>query len=117
MAVASAILDHYDAAKRRRGLLDFEDLVERTRNLLATSSSAWVLYKLDKGIDHILVDEAQDTNEAQWTVIRALTGDFFAGAGRTWQLACVADAAHREQIERACRIALETVKFRTGRAG
>ncbi|WP_245500996.1 double-strand break repair helicase AddA [Lichenibacterium minor] len=82
MAVASAILDRYDAAKRRRGLLDFEDLVERTRNLLATSSSAWVLYKLDKGIDHILVDEAQDTSPEQWEILRAVSDDFFAGAGR-----------------------------------
>ncbi len=82
MAVASAILDHYDTAKRRRGLLDFEDLVERTRNLLATSSSGWVLYKLDKGIDHILVDEAQDTSPEQWEILRAVSDDFFSGAGR-----------------------------------
>ena len=82
MAVASAILDNYDAAKRRRGLLDFDDLVERTRNLLATSSSGWVLYKLDRGIDHILVDEAQDTSPEQWEILRAVSDDFFSGAGR-----------------------------------
>ena len=85
MAVAGAILDHYDTAKRRRGLLDFEDLVERTRNLLATSSSAWVLYKLDRGIDHILVDEAQDTSPEQWEILRAVSDEFFAGAGRAPQ--------------------------------
>ena len=85
MAVAGAILEHYDTAKRRRGLLDFEDLVERTRNLLSTSSSAWVLYKLDRGIDHILVDEAQDTSPEQWEILRAVSDEFFAGAGRSAQ--------------------------------
>ncbi len=85
IAVAAAILDHYDTAKRRRGLLDFEDLVERTRNLLKTSSSAWVLYKLDRGIDHILVDEAQDTSPHQWEILQAISDDFFSGAGRTEQ--------------------------------
>ena len=83
MAVAGAILDQYDIAKRRRGLLDFDDLVERTRNLLSTSSSAWVLYKLDRGIDHILVDEAQDTSPDQWEILRAVADDFFSGAGRS----------------------------------
>ena len=85
IAVAAAILDHYDTAKQRRGLLDFEDLVERTRNLLKTSSSAWVLYKLDRGIDHILVDEAQDTSPHQWEILQAISDDFFSGAGRTEQ--------------------------------
>ena len=85
IAVAAAILEHYDTAKQRRGLLDFEDLVERTRNLLKTSSSAWVLYKLDRGIDHILVDEAQDTSPHQWEILQAISDDFFSGAGRTEQ--------------------------------
>ena len=85
IAVAAAILEHYDTAKRRRGLLDFEDLVERTRNLLKTSSSAWVLYKLDRGIDHILVDEAQDTSPHQWEILQAISDDFFSGMGRTEQ--------------------------------
>ena len=85
VTVAGAILDHYDASKRRRGLLDFDDLVERTANLLATSSSAWVLYKLDRGIDHVLVDEAQDTSPEQWEILKAVTDDFFSGAGRPAQ--------------------------------
>ncbi len=85
IAVSAAILEHYDTAKRRRGLLDFEDLVERTRTLLKTSSSAWVLYKLDRGIDHILVDEAQDTSPHQWEILQAISDDFFSGLGRTEQ--------------------------------
>ena len=76
------IADRYTHAKRRRAALDYDDLIVATRRLLeGTESAAWVLYKLDGGIDHVLVDEAQDTNPDQWEVIRRLTEEFFAGAG------------------------------------
>jgi ATP-dependent helicase/nuclease subunit A len=72
----------YDAAKRQNGALDFADLILKTCALLNTrADAAWVLFKLDGGIDHILVDEAQDTAPEQWDILRALTGEFFAGAG------------------------------------
>jgi ATP-dependent helicase/nuclease subunit A len=72
----------YAAAKRRRGALDFTDLVARTVDLLTErASAAWVLYKLDGGVDHVLIDEAQDTAPDQWAIVRALTEPFFAGAG------------------------------------
>ena len=79
----AARLDHdYERLKRDRGRLDFDDLVSRTADLLERDGAgAWVHYKLDQGIDHILIDEAQDTSAAQWSVIRALTDDFFAGKG------------------------------------
>jgi len=74
------ITRRYAAAKRRRGKLDYDDLIVATRRLLESAeSAAWVLYKLDGGIDHVLVDEAQDTNPDQWEVVRSLTEDFFAG--------------------------------------
>lgn len=74
--------ERYAAAKRRRAALDYDDLIVATRRLLSdTDSAAWVLYKLDGGLDHVLVDEAQDTNPDQWEVIRSLTGEFFAGQG------------------------------------
>lgn len=83
-AVAMAEVEHLiEAAKRARGLYDFDDLIERTAALLASSENAqWVLYKLDKGLNHILVDEAQDTNPAQWRIITALAEEFFAGKGQ-----------------------------------
>ncbi|HEX4766899.1 MAG TPA: double-strand break repair helicase AddA [Lichenihabitans sp.] len=81
LTVAAAVLKHYDRAKGRRGLLDFDDLVARTRTLLRRSDAAWVLYKLDSGIDHILVDEAQDTSPGQWEILQAISADFFVGAG------------------------------------
>jgi ATP-dependent helicase/nuclease subunit A len=72
----------YDTAKRGLGGLDFDDLIIRTRALLTVrSGAAWALFKLDGGIDHILLDEAQDTAGGQWDILRALTGEFFSGAG------------------------------------
>lgn len=80
--LADAVLQKYEEAKARRAALDFEDLIARTKNLLATRSSAdWVLYKLDNGLDHLLVDESQDTSPAQWQVVSRLAEEFFAGSG------------------------------------
>jgi ATP-dependent helicase/nuclease subunit A len=74
------ITRRFTAAKRRRGVLDYDDLIVATQRLLgASENAAWVLYKLDGGIDHVLVDEAQDTNPDQWEVIRRLTEEFFVG--------------------------------------
>ncbi len=79
---ARAWLPALDARKAERGLLDFDDMIDRARALLADpATAAWVLWKLDGGLDHILVDEAQDTSPEQWDVVRALTGEFFAGDG------------------------------------
>ena len=73
----------FEQAKRARGAYDFEDLIARTGALLRDRpDAAWVLYKLDGGIEHLLIDEAQDTSPAQWQIIRALTDEFFAGEGR-----------------------------------
>ena len=67
--------------KGRLGALDFDDLIDKTLELLSRGDAAWVLYKLDRGIDHVLVDEAQDTNPEQWEILRLMTEDFTAGAG------------------------------------
>ncbi|MEM6729220.1 MAG: UvrD-helicase domain-containing protein, partial [Pseudomonadota bacterium] len=81
-AFAASFLPAYEAKKEAGGWLDFDDLIEKTRALLTQSDTApWVLYKLDGGIDHILVDEAQDTSPAQWAVIRTLSNEFLAGEG------------------------------------
>ena len=72
----------YETAKRSQGALDFTDLVGRTVELLTKrATAAWVLYKLDGGIEHVLIDEAQDTAPDQWDIVRALTEPFFAGSG------------------------------------
>ena len=72
----------WEAAKAREGLIDFDDQIARAADLLGRSEMAeWIRYKLDRRFDHILVDEAQDTNAAQWDIIGALADDFFAGLG------------------------------------
>jgi ATP-dependent helicase/nuclease subunit A len=82
LRLARALLDVYEDCKRELGRLDYDDLILRARRLLEEDGgAAWVLFKLDGGIDHILIDEAQDTNPDQWAVIRALAGEFFAGLG------------------------------------
>ena len=79
--IAHAVLTRYRAEKDQRGLLDYDDLIDKTLALFDRVESAWVLYKLDLGIDHVLIDEAQDTSPKQWDVIRKLTEEFMAGEG------------------------------------
>ena len=79
---ARVFLPRYEAAKAARGWLDFDDLIDRAAALLSNPSVAqWVLFRLDGGIDHILVDEAQDTSPGQWRVIERLADEFTAGEG------------------------------------
>ncbi|MFT6458468.1 double-strand break repair helicase AddA [Pseudophaeobacter arcticus] len=79
---AQAFLPEYEARKQQRGWLDFDDLILNARQLLNDPAvAAWVLYRLDGGIDHILVDEAQDTSPVQWDVIEKLAQEFTAGEG------------------------------------
>ena len=87
LTVALRVLNKYNALKNQNAQLDYTDLIEKTDALLSKSSmTPWVLYKLDGGIDHILVDEAQDTNRPQWSIIKALAEEFFSGEGRSENL-------------------------------
>jgi ATP-dependent helicase/nuclease subunit A len=80
--LGEALLDAYVRHKAALAFLDYDDLVLRARDLLRRPAVApWVLFKLDGGIDHILIDEAQDTNPEQWEVVEALAEEFFTGAG------------------------------------
>jgi ATP-dependent helicase/nuclease subunit A len=82
LSLGADIVKRYSRAKQRRAALDYDDLILATRRLLESAGkAAWVLYKLDGGIDHVLVDEAQDTNPDQWEVVRRLTSEFFVGEG------------------------------------
>ena len=79
---AARFITRYEAEKLKRGWLDFDDLILRARALLNDPKvAAWVLYRIDGGIDHILVDEAQDTSPRQWDVIEKLADEFTSGAG------------------------------------
>jgi len=81
--LAGAVLQRYTLAKRRRAALDYDDLITRSVFLLSGQDLAgWVMFKLDRGIDHILVDEAQDTSPEQWRIVEALAREFFTGSGQ-----------------------------------
>lgn len=76
------VVEAYAARKKRQAVLDYDDLIEKARALLSRSDMApWVLYKLDGGIDHMLVDEAQDTSPSQWAIIKAVADEYFSGEG------------------------------------
>ena len=79
--VAKSILTVFARMKAERSALDFDDQIARALALVTRSSAAWVLHKLDYGLDHLLLDEAQDTSAAQWSILAALSAEFFAGAG------------------------------------
>ena len=81
LTIAYEVLERYLKEKERRGLLDYDDLIDRALALLGNVDAAWVHYKLDLGIDHVLIDEAQDTSKKQWQIVRHLTDEFTAGAG------------------------------------
>ena len=82
LVVADWLIARYERLKSARGFLDFNDLISRTAALLSREDAgAWVQYKLDRGIDHILLDEAQDTSPDQWAVVNALAAEFFSGYG------------------------------------
>ncbi|MEO0550624.1 MAG: double-strand break repair helicase AddA [Pseudomonadota bacterium] len=86
MVLGLPMVEAYAREKAMRAALDFDDLIERTRALLtATDAAQWVLYKLDGGLTHVLLDEAQDTSPPQWTLINALVQEFQSGAGRERQ--------------------------------
>ncbi|PKP64233.1 MAG: double-strand break repair helicase AddA [Alphaproteobacteria bacterium HGW-Alphaproteobacteria-7] len=82
LEIGRAFALRWEARKAREGLLDFSDLIRKAADLLGNSAAAdWIRYKLDRHFDHILIDEAQDTNQSQWDIVFALIDDFFSGEG------------------------------------
>lgn len=79
--IAIAVAGNYRREKQERGLLDYDDLIDRTLALLSSGASGWVHYKLDRGVDHVLIDEAQDTSPRQWDIIAHIISEFTTGAG------------------------------------
>ncbi len=82
ITIAAEVIARYRREKDRRALLDYDDLIDKTLALFARSSAAWVLYKLDLGIDHVLIDEAQDTSPKQWEIVRTIVSEFTPGGAR-----------------------------------
>src|SRR3954464_7158519 len=78
---ATAAAANYRREKQKRGLLDYDDLIDKTLAMLDRVSSGWVHYKLDRGVDHVLIDEAQDTSPRQWDIVAHIISEFTSGAG------------------------------------
>jgi ATP-dependent helicase/nuclease subunit A len=84
LRAGQAFAKAYTRAKRAAGVADFNDLIDWTRRLLSTPGMGdWVRYKLDREVDHVLVDEAQDTNAAQWEIIERLVEEYFSGSSES----------------------------------
>ncbi|MDB5619791.1 double-strand break repair helicase AddA [Tardiphaga sp.] len=81
LVIASGVAASYAREKQERGLLDYDDLIDKTLLMLNNVSSAWVHYKLDRGVDHVLIDEAQDTSPRQWDIVTHLISEFTSGDG------------------------------------
>jgi ATP-dependent helicase/nuclease subunit A len=81
LEIATAAAANYRREKQERGLLDYDDLIDKTLEMLDRVSSGWVHYKLDRGVDHVLIDEAQDTSPRQWDIVAHIISEFTAGEG------------------------------------
>lgn len=81
LAIASQVAENYRREKIERGLLDYDDLIDQTLALLESGAASWVHYKLDRGVDHVLIDEAQDTSPRQWDILTHLIAEFTSGEG------------------------------------
>jgi ATP-dependent helicase/nuclease subunit A len=79
--IATAAAANYRREKQERGLLDYDDLIDKTLAMLDRVSSGWVHYKLDRGVDHVLIDEAQDTSPRQWDIVTHIISEFTSGEG------------------------------------
>ena len=79
--IATLAAANYRREKLERGLLDYDDLIDKTLAMLSNVSAGWVHYKLDRGVDHVLIDEAQDTSPRQWQIVDHIISEFTAGAG------------------------------------
>ncbi len=81
LRLAEAVIGRFDGLKAERAALDYADLIDLVRRLLSgdKGQASWVQFKLDEGIQHVLVDEAQDTSPGQWQLVRSITDEFFVG--------------------------------------
>ncbi len=100
LLLADTIQAEYARAKESEAVLDYDDLILKTQALLSRAgAAAWVLFKIDGGVDHILVDEAQDTNPEQWSIIERLAEEFFAGEGASEQNPHPVRGGRREAVD------------------
>ncbi|MDR2794653.1 MAG: UvrD-helicase domain-containing protein [Holosporaceae bacterium] len=88
-SIAEQVIDGFKSRKQQNHYIDFDDVIAITANLL--HNMEWVLYKTDGGVDHVLIDEAQDTSPAQWEIIKIITDEFFRNYGSSKTVFVVGD--------------------------
>jgi ATP-dependent helicase/nuclease subunit A len=88
-SIAEQVLEGFKSLKQQNHCIDFDDVIAITANLL--HNMEWVLYKTDGGVDHVLIDEAQDTSPAQWEIIKTMTDEFFCNYGSSQTVFVVGD--------------------------
>lgn len=88
-SVVEKILFEFNELKRKNHCIDFDDVISMTSGLL--NNIDWVMFKIDNNIDHLLVDEAQDTSPEQWEIINTITDEFFANYGSEKTIFVVGD--------------------------
>jgi len=82
LRVGMRYVAHYARLKRAEVAIDYDDMIAIAGRLLGEPGMPdWVGWKLDQRFDHLLVDEAQDTNARQWAILRKVSDEYFAGAG------------------------------------
>src|SRR5262249_16117840 len=81
VAIAAAILARYRAVKQERGLLDYDDLIDKTLDIVNRTAAGWVHDKLDRGTDEVVIEEAEDTSPKQWHIVDKLVAEFASGKG------------------------------------
>lgn len=82
--LANELIANYESEKNKQGYIDYDDLIYLTSRLLSNSQfKEWVLYKLDGGLEHVLIDEAQDTSPEQWRIIESVMQEFYSGGDNT----------------------------------
>ena len=68
----------YEQLKKQANAVDYDDLINLTLRLINNSEHAqWINYRLNGGIEHILIDEAQDNSSKQWEIINKISENFF----------------------------------------
>jgi len=84
LEIISPIVEAYQTRKHNLQTFDFSDLIKFSVTLLQRSDMApWILYKVAGGIEHLLIDEAQDTSREQWQLIQLLADDLLSCQTRT----------------------------------
>jgi superfamily I DNA/RNA helicase len=103
LALGAPVLEGFAARKRARGLMDYDDLILAAQRVLQDPGSAWVLYKLDGGLDHLLLDEAQDSNPAQWGIAAALTDNVIWRSCNSFRSSLAVSTMERLRSSILCR--------------